>query len=137
MGFARQTSRIDTVSPTTLTAHRTVTEVDSTPPSALHDDWAPSKYPVVRAYAEVSFAGGTNPSVDIGCYVRQLDTDNNQHVARAPNPDGRWESGTLRITGDDKIAFDILGEGDDFLVLVEAVNGSPTAWSVTLRVSPR
>ena len=136
-------SRRQSVIPKALVSHRTVTNVegvDSTPPSNSDADWDSAEgYPIVRVYAVVTFTGGTDSSIDIGAYVRHRDSAAIPvlHVARAPEPDSRWETGTLRITGADNIAFDILCEGDDFLVLVEAVNGSPTAWSVTLRQSLR
>lgn len=136
-------SRRQSVIPRALVAHRTVTEVeglDTTPPSNANADWDSAEgYPIARIYAAITFTGGTNPSIDLGVYVRHRDDAATPvlHVARAPAPDSRWETGTLRITGDDNIAFDVLCEGDDFLVLVEAVNGSPTNWSVVLRQSLR
>lgn len=136
-------SRRNSVIPTRLIAHRTVTQVegvDTTPPAVDHAGFQSSnKYPIVRVYAEVAFTGGVSPSVDLGVYARQLDSSAPPayKVARAPSPDSRWATGTLRITGNDKVAFDILAEGDDFLVLVEAVNGAPATWSVVLRASAR
>lgn len=131
--------KFDTI-PTKLAAHRTVTNatgVDATPPVTSHANWATNHYPIVRIYAEVAFTGGVTPSVDIGVYVRQKDSSGNYHVARAPSPDSRWSTGTLRVTGNDKVAFDILTEGDDYLVLVEAVNGAPATWTVALLASGR
>jgi len=134
-------SRRNLIQPNHLIAHRTVTNVegvDGTPPAVDHADWRSSeKYPVARIYATTAFTGGATPSVDIGVYVRCQDSAGNYHVARAPSPDSRWATGTLNIAGDDKVAFDILTEGDDFLVLVEAVNGAPTPWSVILKSSVR
>lgn len=136
-------SRRNEVTPTRLIPHRTITEAggaDATPPAVDHAGWQSSnKYPVVRIYAEVAFIGGVSPSVDLGVYVRQLDSSAPPayKVARAPSPDSRWATGTLRITGNDKIAFDILAEGDDFLILVEAVNGAPDEWSIITRASAR
>lgn len=126
--------------PRALEAHRTVTSVDTTPPANTHDDWDASLgYPVVRIYADVSFVGGTTPSVDLAMYVRRWDREDPPaaHVARAPAPDSRWETGLLRITGDDTIAFDTEPGGDDFLVVVAAVNGAPTSFQVVLRHSLR
>ena len=134
-------SRRNSVIPNKLIPHRTVTEVegvDGTPPANDHADWTTSeRYPIVRIYADVEFTGGTNPTLDIGVYVRQQDAGGTWIVARAPSPDSRWATGTLNIAGDDVIAFDILAEGDDFLVLVEAVNGTPTNWTAIFKSSVR
>lgn len=135
--------RRHSVLPMKLKPHRVVTQVegvDAHPPAAAHADWASSeKYPIVRAYVTVAFTAGVAPSVDLGVYVRHLDgaASPAYHVARAPSPDARWATGTLRITGNDKVAFDILAEGDDVLVLIEGVNGAPATWSVDIELSPR
>ena len=134
-------SRRQSVIPWAITAHRTVTNVtgvDTTPPATDHADWATSgKHPIIRVYASIAFTAGSSPNADIGCYVRRLDSGGTYRIARAPNPDARWQSGTLNFAGDDEVAFDILTDSDDFLVLVEAVNGSPSAYTIAFRTSPR
>lgn len=134
-------SRRHIVEPMKLQPHRTVTQVegvDSHPPAVDHADWFSSqKYPIVRAYITTVFTGGTNPSVDIQVYVRHLDNAATPlyHVARAP--DTALYYGVMTIEGNDKQSLDILAEGDDVLVLVEAVNGAPSTWSVNIELSPR
>jgi len=137
-------SRRATIQPNKVISHRTavtnITGVDATPPSTTHADWDSSlRYPIIRIFAQIAFTGGTNPSIDIGAWVRHADNSGTPVyvVGRAPNPDNRWQTGTLRIIGSTKIAFDILTDTDDFLVLAEAVNGSPTAWTLTLNQSVR
>ena len=127
-------SRRYSVVPQAAQDHRSVTTLDSVPPPATHPDWLSADgYPVVRIYADVTLTGGTNPSVELSAWVRSPDGT----VARAPAPDDRWATGTLTIAGSDKVAFDVLAEGDDVLVLVEAINGGPASWSVTLKASGR
>lgn len=130
-------SRRYSVIPTSSVAHRTITQaqgVDTVPPAANHTDWVPSDgYPLFRFYADVSFTGGISPSVELSVWVKSPDGV----VARAPAPDDRWATGRLVITGNDKVAFDVLSEGDAVLVLVEKVNGSPSQWTVALRYSRR
>ena len=126
------------VVPMKLQNHRTVTEVagvDAVPPASTHADWFDAqKYPVVRAYITATFVGGTNPSVDLGVWVRHLDgaTPAVQHVARGV--DNELYYSILTITGNDAQAIDVLADGDDILVLVENVKGTPTNWTIDIKL---
>lgn len=135
-------SRRLSVIPQHLRDHRlNISAVDTPiPPLEANVDWDSSEgYPLVRFYFDLTFVGGTSPSLDIGIYVRQLDSGapNTRRVARSPAPDDRWTTGTINIAGDDVVAFDALVEGDDYLVVVEAVNGTPTSFNLDVRASGR
>ncbi len=123
-----------------LTEHRTLDEVagvDSTSPASDHADWESADgYPSVRCFVSVAFVEGTNPTAVIGIWLRQHD-GTNYWVARSPKPVDRWASGTITITGNDIIAFDIPVEAEDYLILVEDITGTPTSWDVIIRTSPR
>lgn len=123
-----------------LTLHRAVDEVagvDSTPPASDHADWESANgYPSVRCFVSAAFVGGTDPTAVIGIWLRQHD-GTNFYVARSPKPSDLWVSGTITITGDDIIAFDVPVEAEDYLILVEDITGTPTSWDVIIRTSPR
>lgn len=128
------------VIPQAARTHRTtITVVDSPiPPLASNADWDTSEgYPLVRFYVTVAFTGGTNPTAVLSIWVRQKEGAGAFVVARSPLPDDRFTFAPLIITGDDQVAFDALTEGDDYLVLVEDVTGSPSSFSVDVKASGR
>ncbi len=127
-----------TVIPQAARSHRIITVVDSVPPPASSPDWESSDgYPVARFYVTTAFVGGASPTAVLSIWVRQKEGAGAFVVARSPLPDDRFTFAPLVITGDDSVAFDALVEGDDFIVLVEAVTGAPTSFSVDVKVSGR
>ncbi len=130
--------RRQTVIPQAARPHRTITALDTVPPPASSPDWEASEgYPVVRFYVTTAFVGGTDPTAVISIWVRQKEGAGAFVVARSPLPDDRFTFAPLIITGDDQVAFDALVEGDDFIVIVEDVTGTPTSFSVDVKVSGR
>lgn len=125
----------------TLTLHRAIDEVakkdGTTPPAVDHADWASADgYPSVRCFIDVDFVEGTNPTAVLRVWLRSHDGIN-YYVAKCPKDDDRWATGTITITGNDVIVFDIPVETEDYLILVEDITGEPTSWDVIIRTSPR
>lgn len=108
--------------------HRTVTAVDGTTIPAANDSrWAknPGAH-LARVFADVSFTGGTNPSATLRYYLRSPSGDTSGVVGKGS---------TVTVNGNDKVFFDVAVEGDDLLVLVEAVGGAPTSFQVVLTIA--
>jgi hypothetical protein len=118
------------VDPVTVAAHRTdiAAAEGATPPAANNSAWAanPGGYAKARVFAYVDFTGGTNPYVVVRPWLRSGGTSGKV---------GKGEAVT--ITGDDQVAIDVDVDGDDLLVYVESVSGSPTSFDVDLSVSWR
>lgn len=110
--------------------HRTVTAADGTaPPAANRSDWAVNPgVPTARVFVEATFTGGTNPSAVVRPWLRSPSGDTNGRV-------GKGNSAT--ISGTDKVAIDVQVDGDDLLMFVESVSGSPTSFSISFYVSWR
>lgn len=108
--------------------HRTVTTVDGTTiPAASDTRWA--KNPgsaLARVFVTTSFTGGTSPSATLRHYLRSPTGDTGGVVGKG---------GTVTVNGNDRVYFDVPVEGDDLLVLVESVGGTPTSFSVTITIA--
>ena len=101
---------------------------DSGIPAASHSDWAsnPGGFEKARVFAYVDFTGGTNPYLVLRPWLRNGGSSGKVGKGQA-----------VTITGDDQVAVDVQVDGDDLLVFVESITGSPTTTDVDLYVSWR
>ncbi len=119
------------VSPGAIFTHRSnVNAADgATPPAADNASWAANPgYAKARVYSYVDFTGGTNPYLVLRPWLRSKREGTSGKV-------GKGEA--ITVTGDDQVAIDVQVDGDDLLVLVESVTGSPTGLDVDLYLSWR
>lgn len=102
----------------------------TTAPAASHSAWAsnPGGFAKCRVFAYVTFTGGSSPNAVLRPWLRSPSGSTSGKV-------GKGEAVT--VVGTDQVAFDVQADGDDILVFVEAVNGSPTSTDVDLYISWR
>lgn len=100
----------------------------TTPPSASGGLWTanPGGYAKARVFSYITFTGGTTPN----CVLRPW--------LRSGGSSGKVGKGeAITATGSDQVALDVQADGDDLLVYVEQINGSPTATDVDIYISWR
>ncbi len=119
------------ISPGAIFTHRSnVNSADgATPPAADSASWAINPgYAKARVYAYVDFTGGTSPYLVLRPWTR----------SKREGPTGKvGKAEAVTVSGDDQVAIDIQADGDDLLVFVESVAGSPTGLDVDLYLSWR
>ena len=117
--------------PSTTVAHRTVTSADgTTAPAGNNAAWLSNTVGArwLRIYANVTFSGGSSPTAVLQPYVKFGSTDDDVGELGAT-------SSTTYAAG--RIAFDVEVKGDDALIFVESVTGSPSSFSVAMRYAWR
>ena len=99
-------------------------------PAANNASWAtnPGGFARCRVFAYVTFTGGSSPSAVLRPWLRSPSGSTSGKV-------GKGES--VQAFGSDQVAFDVDVDGDDILVLVETINGSPTSTDIDLFISWR
>lgn len=118
-----------TISPGSFEPHReNIAAADSGIPLATNAAWLrnPGGYTKARVYAYVTLTGGTSPYVVLRPYIR-----NGGGAGKV----GKGEA--ITVTGTDQVAIDVDLDGDDLLVWLESITGSPTTTDVDLYVSWR
>ncbi len=109
--------------------HRTITVVSSGTPSPSDSNWAINPgAQLARLFVYTSFTGGTSPAATVRYWLRSPSGDTSGVVAKG---------GAITIAGNDRVVWDVSAEGDDLLVVVESVSGSPTSFSVTIYIAWR
>jgi hypothetical protein len=115
--------------PGTIATHReAITTADSSSPAAGSFCTNPGDSKKARLWAVVAFTGGTSPTVDLTPYLKP-------HGAATPIGEGEpVEYGGADGLPAGTYVVDVDVEGSDLYAYLDNVQGSPSAFSVTVYV---
>ena len=102
--------------------------VDSSAPSAANFAVNPSDAKLARLWIDISFTGGTSPTLDFTPYLKP-------HAQTAPIGEGEpVEYDNADGLPDGTFVVDVDVEGCDLFVYVDNESGSPSSWEVTVSI---